>query len=314
MKENIQKKVFAIICVAIFIIAFSISVTYYIENKDNNLKSIPTGVETIEGQIEDGDNTSSDDEGSTESDQPATQVKTYNNGYACITDAFKLVSSEPGIKLTSTITANAEVLGVVSTQRVKSIMIHSQNGFLKETWAACSVSLGQNFYRYMYSNDNLQNIELRKTTSATFGGEPNWNSTTINTITNRDGILANYDPICFDYFDFIPNKKNSKLVRFDRTSNKNYYIISFAFDLKCVNPAYTQNTINEGGLSSMSYKSVTTTYYVEKSTLYIRKCENDLTYSMTKGVTVDVTMHQDVFVNSIGKAINVQKPSYCYLG
>ena len=312
MKGNIQKKVFAVICVAIFVMAFSVAISLHLENKVDPFANVKTGVDTIDGQIEDTTGTQGgigDVSGDTTTTTP---VKAYNNAYSCITDAFKLVSSNPGIKLTSTVTAYADAGVVDSVQNVKSIMTHSGDKFLKETWASCSISLGQNFYRYMYSEDNLEHIELRKTTSAKYGGEPNWNSTTINTVTNREEILAKYDPICFDFFDFIPTKQNSTLVRFDKTDKK-YYIMTFNFFTNCINPLYTQNTMNEGGLSSMSYKSVTTTYYVEKSTLYIRKCENDLTYTMTKGITIDVHMQQQVFVNVIGKAIDIQKPEYCYL-
>ena len=311
MKNKPQLGVFIIIGITIFIMAFSIAGKYYVQNKET-LSQIETGVSTIDEHIEDNKGTENTDSNNEDTAQTPQQVKTYSSGYPCITDAFKLVSSEPGIKLTSEVTAKADIMGIgASTQRVTNIMIHSGDRFLKETWAWCDVSLGQNYYRYLYSENNLNSIEFRKTSSVNSDKTPNWGGTIVNITTSKNDICQNYDLICFDYFDFIPTKQNSKIVRFDRTSSKKYYIITFAFDLGSISERYTQNTMKEGGLSSLSYKSLTTTYYVEKSTTYIRKCENDLVYSMTKGITIDVTLHQDVYVNIIGQKINISKPSYC---
>ena len=310
MKDKTTRNVFAIIIASILFISFYVPLTYYIEHRD--LKpTYQTGVETIDEHIED----KGDEQGEGSQDggeqEPSQEVKAYNNGFSCIRDAFEIVDKSPGLKITSQVTAVTDILGIGSaTQYVTEVKTRSGDYFLKETWAHCTVSLGQNFYRCFYSSDNLKTILYKKTSSYNSDNIPNWNYTTINTVTNKEEVLAKYDLICFDMFDFYPNKQNSKLIKFDRTSDKKYYIISFSYDTAYLNPTYIKNMLYEGGLTSIDMSSIAVTYYVEKATLYVRKAEIDQIYSMTKGVTLDVNMHQDLYINSIGKALTPSKPSY----
>ena len=309
MKDKTTKSVFAVIIASILIIAMSVAANY--QKSKITLPTYQTGVETIDEHIEDKDDEQGEGEKDDGEEQPPQEVKVYNNGFSCIRDAFEIVNTSPGLKVTSQVTALTDIMGIGSaTQYVKEVKTLSGDYFLKETWAHCTVSLGQNFYRCFYSNDNLKTILYKKTSSYNSEGIPNWNHTLINTTTNKEEVLAKYDLICFDMFDFYPNKQNSKLIKFDRTSDKKYYIISFSYDTAYLNPTYIKNMKYEGGLDSVNMSSIAVTYYVEKATLYVRKAEIDQIYSMTKGITLNVNMHQDLYINSIGKALTPQLPSY----
>ena len=310
MKDKTTKSVFAIIIASILLISFYMPITYYLNHRDIK-PTYQTGVDTIDEHIEDKDDEQGEGSQDGGEQEPSQEVKVYNNGFSCIRDAFEIVETSPGLKITSQVTGVTDILGMGSaTQYVTEVKTKSGDYFLKETWAHCTVSLGQNYYRCFYSDDNLETILYKKASSYNSEKIPNWNTTIINTTTTKEEVLAKYDLICFDMFDFYPNKQNSKLIKFDRTSNKDYYIISFSFDTAHLNPAYIKNMLNEGGLSSVNMSSIAVTYYVEKSTLYIRKAEIDQIYSITKGVSLDVNMHQDLYVNSIGKPLTPSKPSY----
>ena len=284
------------------------SAGFYLENNQVKI-DYQIGSANIEDYIEDDDVATGDDDAT---EEEKVEVKAYGNGYSCVTDAFKIVETTPGIKITSQVTAVTDIMGVgAATQYATEVKTKSGNYFLKETWTHCTSSLGQNYYRCFYSNDNLKTILYKKTSSYNSENIPNWNNTITNKTTTKEEVLAKYDLICFEMFDFIPNKQNSQLVKFDRTSNKKYYICSFTFDVAYVNPLFIKNMMNEGGLSSVNIKSISLTYYIEKETLYVRKAEIDEVYSITKGITLDVNMHQNLYINSIGKPLAPQLPSYC---
>ena len=308
MKDKTTKSVFAIIIASILLIAFCMPLSYYLENRTVKI-DYETGVANIDEHIEDGGETDEGDTTTQEGEKP--EVKVYGNGYNCVIDAFKIVETSPGLKVTSQVTAVTDILGIGSaTQYATEVKTLSGNYFLKETWTRCTSSLGQQYYRCFYSTDNLKTILYKKTTSYNSENIPNWNNTVINTTTNKEEVLAKYDLICFDMFDFYPNKQNSKLTKFDRTSDKKYYIVSFTYDIAYLNPLFIKNMMYEGGLSSVDMKSISVTYYIEKETLYVRKGEIDQTYSITKGVTLDIKMHQNLYINSIGKPLTPSLPSY----
>ncbi len=306
-------KVFSVILTSIFIIAFSTGYSLYKLNNPTQVVIPPsTGADDIGDQIEDDDN-EPPTKPSDDVDEPSQpeSVPIYTNAFKCLEDAFNLLDNCKGYKTTTNMTAITDILGMGSaTQTVKEISILSGDFYFKETFANCTSSLGQNYYRYFYSDDGGKNVEYRKTSTYS-GTTPNWNDETENLTTSKQEIIEKYDEVAYDTFYLRADKTNSQLIKFDKTSDDTYYIITMSYSVSKIPEKYIKNAKEEGGLSDITFKSVTLTYYIEKATLYMRKVERLEDYSITKGVTLSVSASHNMFVNIIDREIPAQKPSYC---
>lgn len=304
-------KVFSIVLVCVFMIAFSTGYSLYKFNNPTQTTIPPsTGADDIGDQIEDTQKPT-EPGGNTEDEEDQPQVPVYSNAFLCLEDAFALLDNCKGYKTTTTMTAITDILGMGSaTQSVKEVAILSGDFYFKETFANCTSSMGQNYYRYFYSDDNGENVEFRKTSSYS-NYIPNWDYEVENITTDKQDIINNYDLLAYDIFSIRADKSNSRLIKFDRTSDKTYYIITMSYQTSKIPDKYLQNAKKEGGLSDLTYNSITLTYYIEKQTLYLRKIERLEDYSITKGVTLNVSASHNMFVNIIDQVIEPQKPSYC---
>lgn len=304
-------KVFSIVLVCVFMIAFSTGYSLYKFNNPTQTTIPPsTGADDIGDQIEDTQKPT-EPGGNTEDEEDQPQVPVYSNAFLCLEDAFALLDNCKGYKTTTTMTAITDILGMGSaTQSVKEVAMLSGDFYFKETFANCTSSMGQNYYRYFYSDDNGENVEFRKTLSYS-NYIPNWDYEVENITTDKQDIINNYDLLAYDIFSIRADKSNSRLIKFDRTSDKTYYIITMSYQTSKIPDKYLQNAKKEGGLSDLTYNSITLTYYIEKQTLYLRKIERLEDYSITKGVTLNVSASHNMFVNIIDQVIEPQKPSYC---
>lgn len=304
-------KVFSIVLVCVFMIAFSTGYSLYKFNNPTQTTIPPsTGADDIGDQIEDTQKPT-EPGGNTEDEEDQPQVPVYSNAFLCLEDAFALLDNCKGYKTTTTMTAITDILGMGSaTQSVKEVAMLSGDFYFKETFANCTSSMGQNYYRYFYSDDNGENVEFRKTSSYS-NYIPNWDYEVENITTDKQDIINNYDLLAYDIFSIRADKSNSRLIKFDRTSDKTYYIITMSYQTSKIPDKYLQNAKKEGGLSDLTYNSITLTYYIEKQTLYLRKIERLEDYSITKGVTLNVSASHNMFVNIIDQVIEPQKPSYC---
>ena len=310
-KDKTFIKVFSLILFSIFLMAFSAGYSVYRLNNEIQTELPPsTGADDIGGQIEEEPQDPSVPS-DPQPDEPES-VPIYNNAFKCIEDAFLLIDTCEGYKITSSMTAITDILGIGSaTQSVREMAMLSGDFYFKETYANCSTSLGENFYRYFYSEDNGENIEYRKTSSYDENDIPNWDKTVESATLSKDEAIEKYDGNAYDIFPIRSDSSNSRLIKFDRTSNDTYYIISTIFNTSMIPEKYIENAKKEGGLSDINYKSLTVTYYIEKATLYMRKIERIEEYSITKGITLNVSSSYNLYVNIIDQKIEPQKPSYC---
>lgn len=312
-KDKTFIKVFSLILFSVFLIAFSTGYSIYkLNNEIQTVLPPSAGADDIGGQIEDQEPQNPNNPSDPQPEKPES-VPLYNNAFKCIEDAYSLLDSCKGYKTTSTMTAITDILGIGSaSQSVNEVAILSGDFYFKETYASCSTSLGQNFYRYFYSEDGGQNVEYKKTSSCS-DNIPNWDKTIDSATVSKDEIIEKYDGVAYDIFYIRSNSSNSRLIKFDRTSDDTYYIISMLYTPSMLPEKYIENAKKEGGLSAINYTSVSITYYIEKTTLYMRKIERHEEYSITKGVTLNVKSTNSLFVNIIDQEIEAHKPSYCWL-
>ena len=134
-------KVFSIVLVCVFMIAFSTGYSLYKFNNPTQTTIPPsTGADDIGDQIEDTQKPT-EPGGNTEDEEDQPQVPVYSNAFLCLEDAFALLDNCKGYKTTTTMTAITDILGMGSaTQSVKEVAILSGDFYFKETFANCTSS------------------------------------------------------------------------------------------------------------------------------------------------------------------------------
>lgn len=310
MSEKSSLRCFIFIILAMICIAIFTGFEIYIRNNQITIPELGTDIGDLEEEFEDTEVDDNTEPGDVDDEEEDEVVPFYSNGYNCVTDALKLIDNCKGYKTTANLTAITDIMGIGSaTQTAKEIMITSGNYYFKETFANCTISFGQNYYRYFYSNDG-ENVEYKKTSKIT-NGIPDWSATMEDVMTTKQEVIEKYDYLAYDAFNIRPTKQNSTLVKFDRTTNSKYYIVSFIMNVNKLPEDYINNTIKEGGLDSLTFSSVKLTFYIEKSTLYIRKVEKREEYTVKKGIETTVSAYQEIIVNSINTELYPSKPSYC---
>ena len=303
MKNKTIKRVFIIIIVAILVMAFSISIGYEIENKKTDIVSIDNGTKDLEDLINDDKEDDSKDQDDQKTEENETKPKTYTSsqGFLCFKDATELLKTCKGFEIQAKTTGVA----VGETQWVDETIIMSNNYYLKTDTAYTTMpSMGKTYFRYFYSNDGGQNIEYKKTDKLNDDKSPNWSGGIEQDTLNRETV-NNYDGYALKPFAIEPTSKK-ELVSFDR-SNKNFYIIKFV--INDIPTDYIENIKREGDLNWININSVNLTYYIEKSTLYIRKVEKSEVYNSQKIISFNCVSKQVSIIKQIDKEIIPQKPA-----
>lgn len=288
------KKYYTVMVIALLIISISAALFVYQKNKQIQInQSIGVeGTEGLEDMFEDKkEDTSEDTNNNTnEPEEEKPEVKIYTNGFLCYQDAIALLNNCKGYKAITNSSCKATVLGVTETQYVRETFILSGDYYLREQIGYCTSSFGETFYRYWYSTDNGQNIKFKNTkkiSSNSLEASPDWSGLK-NDITVSKNDVYKYDTFAYDIFSgILPTKKTELKGSFDPTEDPKYYIVRFKLDLSTITPKYIQNIIKEGNLSGASLNSVERVFYIEKSTLFIRKVELYDSYNVQKGSVLD---------------------------
>ena len=80
-------------------------------------------------------------------------------------------------------------------------------------------------------------------------------------------------------FVLTPKQGKDKLVKFDRDTNKTYYIVSFSFNLNGIPDSFYEMMKKNMGASSVDYKSFQMTFYISKKTGLIEKLSQTEVFS-----------------------------------
>ncbi len=312
MENKVVKQIYTVIILSVIIMSCCLGMKYYLQNNKVIINN-GTNIEDMEDMFEDEENTenpSNPDNPETPT-EPTPQVPLYTNAFKCVEDSYKILDNGKGFKVVSTFTGTTDILGIGSaTQTTKEIVSQSGDYYLKETYAFCTSSFGQTYYRYFYSNDGGKNVEYKKTSSYNDEEIPNWEYLIEQDTLSKEEIIK-YDNLAYDVFAVRAKKDNSTLVKFDKSTNEKYYIVSFVLDINKIPQKYIDNSIREGNLKGMSVNSLKLTYYIEKETLYMRKIEKEESYSVDVGIKLTVNAYQETIITVIDQKIIAQKPSYC---
>ena len=116
------KNFYKIVVIAILIMALSVGLTIYRDNKalrNKNSSSsvgITQGTEGLEDLFEKEESST---EGSIQQKPSQTKVPVYTNAYKCFQDALTKINNSVGYKAVTTSTGQATIFGITETQFIK---------------------------------------------------------------------------------------------------------------------------------------------------------------------------------------------------
>ena len=304
------KRVFAIIIASLLIIALIVSLGYAIET------GLPANLEQqIENQVDlndlinniDGDD---EDENSSQSQQ---EVKVYTNGFKCLSDAMDNIVNGKGVKYRANISAFANISGIGNfTQNITEIATLSGDYYLKETYASCNMSFGLNMYRYIYTADAGETIDYKVVGEYTEPGKsPNWTKMSESLVVNKEELMQK-DFIAYDVLLLYPDKTNSNLVSFDRTSDKKYYNIKVTYDSTKF-PEKFAGLMEQYKIGDyVSFSSITLTYKISKVTGQLKAASYVISVNASyMGVSVPATATATILFEKVNTALTPEVPVYC---
>ncbi len=314
MGNKTIKQIYTIILISVMVISCCLGMQLYVENNKIVINN-GTNIEDMEDMFEDDKNSenpeNSENSEDSENKTDSTQQPIYSNGFKCVEDSYKIIDNGKGFKTISILSGQADIFGIGTvTQTSKETVTLSGNYYFKETYTSCTSSLGQTYYRYFYSVDDGKNVEYKKTSTYDENEIPDWNYLIEKDNLPKEEIIK-YDGLAYDVFAVRSNKDNSTLIKFDRSTNEKYYIVSFILDVDKISQKYIDNMIREGNLKSLKINSLKLTYYIEKETLYMRKIEKVENYDVDVGIKVNFDAYQETVITVVDKEMIVEKPYYC---
>lgn len=276
------RKIYLIACFMFILMATIISVGF-LTTSTVSIPTTPPSSDTsdiddlIQGSQGEGENSSSGSE-STSGNTTAT-VPTFTNGHKCVEYALNILENGKGYKSVNTITCSGTVLGVTEYQNIVETKIRSGEYYYKTTCASSTSSFGKSFYRATYAN-NKNEMSYRYTGSHS-DGQPNWGSSQED-VGTWDYICGKYDMLLYKHLTIMPSRSNTTVTKFDRASNKNFYIVSLSLDISKTPEDYIASTMKEGGLEGFKMGSCKFTFYISKSNGYLVKMIREESYTIQK--------------------------------
>lgn len=219
----------------------------------------------------------------TDDDKQEEVIPTYSNGYKCVSDALTRLNNEK-YKVWSSYSEGG-ALGQI--QKIKSMRYYNGDSFVSECFCSTDSSLGQNWYERIVSND-MTYFHIFKKDYGT-------GDTVTNSIEGVNARTLNYDGLMdksvnsLSTVPITPVKGVDKLVKFDRSSNENYYIVKFVFNMDTLSEGLQRDTKKAMGASSLTYKSVEVEYQISKTTGQIVKyMQHEVYDAVVYGISLQV--------------------------
>lgn len=272
--------IFAVIFVSVFFVFDAMFV-----NAGKNVYVPPPIIADDEPDVtpsepEDKPTPTPDDKDDDQQDQEIN-LPSYVNGFTCFNDAL-----ERTLKLKYYVwdyASSAVSMGVLQT--VKGKKYFNGEKFASEVYAYCESSLGQRWYERITS-ENGQSYKYVKT--------ENINSNLQYDLNGASEEIMRREKIENDWFDRIsmftitPRKGVDKQAKFDRDTDKKYYIASFVINIGKIPERQINSIKKSSGASSVEYQNLIVTYYISKTTGLIEKLEQEEKYKMQIGISLTV--------------------------
>ena len=252
--------------------------------------------EDLEEETEETQKPEQDSEQSKQ-EQQVEKIPNYTNGYTCLLDAYKRMSTITSYK--TTMVSKCTSAGV--TQNVKSIKQRCDNKYSTENFGYTESALGRVFYSRATTED-METFDYIYTENIDSNFTYNLDGAEHRTVESLQEIqkLVGYN--IFIPLTLIPTKTNGKLISFDRLSYKNYYIVKFSFNLDAIPESLIREMKLHSGASSVTHSSCVIEVQISKETGYIRRTSTTEVYKINvKGISLNVVSQASTLISNINE-------------
>lgn len=223
-----------------------------------------------------------DDDTKEDDNKEEVTIPTYTNAFVCLNDALARFNNAQNY--TASFASSANSFGVV--QNIKGNRKKANNDFYLETFAFCDSSFGQTWYERVTSADGNKNFEYIKTKNVDSSFKYDLDEATATNYTAEEFVQKFGKKA--EMFTLIPQKGIDKASKFDRDTNKHYYIATFTFNIAKLPKFHIETMLKEGNAKSINYSSLKITYFISKKTGQIEKVEQDEIYKIDVGINASV--------------------------
>ena len=162
----------------------------------------------------------------------------------------------------------------------------ANNDFYLETFAFCDSSFGQTWYERVTSADGNKNFEYIKTKNVDSSFKYDLDEATATNYTAEEFVQKFGKKA--EMFTLIPQKGIDKASKFDRDTDKHYYIATFTFNIAKLPKFHIETMLKESNSKSINYSSLKITYFISKKTGQIEKVEQAEIYKIDVGINASV--------------------------
>ena len=257
--------IFAVLFVSVFFVFDSI---FFYKGSDSKINSpIIADEDIIEEDInKQPTKEDSDNQDDNEYLKPSQTIPNYTNGYECLNDALAKLDDQK--YYTCAFKTTYKTTNIIDfNQTIEGTKYFNDVAFASDIYIHCNSSLGKTNYERIITEDRQKFVAYFANMDSKFNYD-------INTAS-----IVEYDtesfPIKFPErllpIVIRPQKGIDKLTKFDKYSNKSYYLLTFSLNISKIPDSFFAMMKKNIGASSVDYKSYQITFYISKQTGLIDK-------------------------------------------
>lgn len=244
----------------IVIIGFVVGTSngFLLSNSDSPKEDIPEE----EIPVEDGENTTIPDGFS----PPSADA----NAYERISFAFRILQEGKGFQSVM----SQEVNAAGSQQKIYTKQYRGEGYNLYEQWLDADISMAKfGFYSAYSDTKTVKYKEITNRNNYSFKDKsynyPAYD--TRKTYTAQD-YIKNFKNV--NDFPLTINESTANLIKYDKRTDPDYYIIKISFNISKVDTEYI-NSFRENGTGETNFTSITITFKISKKTGFFSKIDRD---------------------------------------
>lgn len=261
--------IFAVFFVSIF---FVFDAMFFYKGSNSNIPPIIADDDIISDDepIKDDDNKKDNPT----DPKPSESIFNYTNGYQCLNDTLTRLDSQRYYK--SEFKTSYSTTNIIDfTQTIEGTKYFNDTAFTSDIYVHCNSSLGKTNYERIITEDRQNFVAYFVGMDSDF----NYDMADAYKVEYDLESFLNKFPERLLPFVLTPKQGKDKLVKYDRDTNKTYYIVSFSFNLNGIPDSFYEMMKKNMGASSVDYKSFQMTFYISKKTGLIEKLSQTEVFS-----------------------------------
>ena len=215
-------------------------------------------------------------EGNDEENPPASEFTppaSDASAYERITFAFNILKEGKGFQSI----ISQEVTAPATVQKVYLKQYRGEGYNLSEQWMEANISMGKFGFLSVYSDENVVK-QKSITTSADYSFKDkayNYAKANETKTSSASEYINNFKNL--NDFQLTLNENTTSIVKYDKRTDPNFYIIKLNFDITKIDQEY-YNSFVENGTGETNFSSIVLTLKISKKTGFISRIERDETF------------------------------------